>query len=77
MSPALATIVVGRLIAGFGVGFVSAIIILYMVRSVSRDFEPETRAPRTFFGQISDCVWRREGRDEAYRTGTGRGVSFS
>jgi hypothetical protein len=35
---ALATIVVGRLIAGFGVGFVSAIIILYMVRSVSRDF---------------------------------------
>lgn len=31
---ALATIVVGRLIAGFGVGFVSAIIILYMVRSV-------------------------------------------
>lgn len=29
---ALATIVVGRLIAGFGVGFVSAIIILYMVR---------------------------------------------
>jgi len=27
---ALATIVVGRLVAGFGVGFVSAIIILYM-----------------------------------------------
>lgn len=27
---ALATIVVGRLLAGFGVGFVSAIIILYM-----------------------------------------------
>lgn len=38
---ALATIVVGRLVAGFGVGFVSAIIILYMSeiapKKVSRD----------------------------------------
>ena len=50
---ALATIVVGRLIAGFGVGFVSAIIILYMVRSVPRasfplvsaDFPPSARIP--------------------------------
>ena len=46
---ALATIVVGRLIAGFGVGFVSAIIILYMVRSAPRALSPCLLVGADFF----------------------------
>lgn len=42
---ALATIVVGRLVAGFGVGFVSAIIILYMSEIAPKKVSPATKRP--------------------------------